>query len=245
LISEWLKKKATHFSAVTGMILEMEGRKTLAPRKICMLGARGMVTNSWVNQEVNQNHRHALGQFVARFFHCLTGMAGRRFSFPQLFLKSAVMRSGGRRMMLCIFSSVLLFLSGCYQTENGIVILKPDYEKRTIEVTALDLRILELTDEFLESEDAWSKDSERVCAQSRRLSLYCALEKASIEVLGEYKHRQAALQEVRFAIDDNYSGYWSKHRLGDFNGNDKTEFSDIKKVLAIAIKAVELKLGKL
>jgi len=33
-------------------------------------------------------------------------------------------------------------------------------------------------------------------------SLYCALEKATIEVTGNFQHRGAAMQESRFVIDE-------------------------------------------
>ena len=68
--------------------------------------------------------------------------------------------------------------------------------------------------------------------------MYRALETASIVVMGEYVHRQPALQEVRFAIDDNYKDRWDKHRLVDFNSHSDTSFADIKYVLNVAISNV-------
>lgn len=135
----------------------------------------------------------------------------------------------------------MITLVSCYQTENGITFGKPSYENRDIEVTEIDLEILEHTNELL-SEENWIKDSLRICSESEKLNLYCALEKASIEVNGKYNHRQAALQEVRFAIDDHYRSYWSKHRLGDFNSNKSTTFADIEKVISVALSRVRSKL---
>lgn len=80
------------------------------------------------------------------------------------------------------------------------------------------------------------------CAKSEKLDLFCALEKASIDVMGKYIHRQPALQEVRFAIDDNYKSRWSKHRLIDFNSNKDTSFNDVKSVLEMAISTVKMKI---
>jgi hypothetical protein len=136
----------------------------------------------------------------------------------------------------------MLLLSGCYQTENGIVFGKPEYEKRSIAVTVVDLKILQVADDLLSDEDGWSKDSETDCYIQEKNSLFCALEKASIEVNGQYIHRKAALQEVRFAIDDYYPSYWRQHRLADFNSNPQTRFSDIKRVIAVAINNVKRKL---
>ena len=94
----------------------------------------------------------------------------------------------------------------------------------------------------MKDESVWRKDAVRICDESVKLSLYCALEKASIEMNGKYIHRQPALQEVRFVIDDNYKNRWKVHRLADFNAHPDTSFSDVKFVIAKAIKTVKGKL---
>lgn len=136
----------------------------------------------------------------------------------------------------------ILLVSGCTKTENGLVFGMPDYEKRDIAVTNVDLDILIRADELLSTENLWEKGAVSRCGDSNKLSLYCALEKASINVTGKYVHRQPALQEVRFVIDDHYRNRWEKHRLIDFNANQATTFSDIKDVLKKAMKSVENKL---
>ena len=146
-------------------------------------------------------------------------------------------------MKIFVFWVATIVLTGCYRTENGIVFGKPAYETKAITVTKIDLEILERTDELLIVE-TWTKDSLRTCSEVRKLSLFCALEKASIEIKGNYLHRQAALQEVRFVIDNFYGSYWTKHRLIDFNSNNSTTFSDVKKVIAIAIANVQSKLKR-
>ncbi len=144
------------------------------------------------------------------------------------------------KILLVLLVSFLV--TGClYKTENGIVFGKPSYEQRDVKVTQNDLKILLRVDGLL-TEENWSKDSLRTCSNSDQMNLYCALEKATIEVNGAYSHRQPALQEVRFAIDDLYRSYWTKHRLGDFNGNNLTSFSDIEKVIAMALHRVRSKL---
>ena len=144
-------------------------------------------------------------------------------------------------MKLLFFLLTMFSVLGCHRTEDGLVLGRPIYEQRDIDVSEIDLKILKRADELL-LENNWTKDSLRTCAEAEKLSLYCALEKASIDVTGEYTHRQAALQEVRFAIDEHYRSYWSKHRLGDFNGNKSTRFSDVKKVISVAISRVQMKL---
>lgn len=146
-------------------------------------------------------------------------------------------------MIKIISTSILILLiSGCAQTENGLVFGVPDYEKRDIKVSQQDLEILKKVKEILSKRDAWSKDSVRVCQGSDKYSIYCALEKASKEVLGKYIHRQAALQEVRFVIDDHYKERWKVHRLADFNSHPDTTFEDINIVITKAMEKVSGKL---
>ena len=140
-------------------------------------------------------------------------------------------------------SILILLLIGCTKTENGLVFGTPDYEKRDISVSEVDLLILKKADELLANEKQWEKSSVRKCGESQSLSLYCALEKASIEIMGKYVHRQAGLQEVRFVINDKYKGRWKVHRLADFNAHSDTTFYDVKSVLKEAILAVEGKLA--
>jgi hypothetical protein len=138
----------------------------------------------------------------------------------------------------------MLVITGCYRTENGLVFGKPDYEKRDILVAEIDLKILLRANELLADEKSWHRKSERECNNQEPYSLYCALKKSSIEVNGNYIHRQPAFQEVRFVIDDLYKDYWEVHRLADFNSNEKTSHEDIKKVLTVAIERVKKKLQR-
>jgi hypothetical protein len=55
-------------------------------------------------------------------------------------------------------------------------------------------------------------------------------------------HRQPALQEIRFVIEDNYKNRWSVHRLADFNAHPDTTFNDVKLVIAKAVGTVKSKL---
>lgn len=147
-------------------------------------------------------------------------------------------------VILILLSSFVIFgVIGVYKTENGIVLGLPDYEKRDIHVSQVDLDILIKADSLLSSKDMWSRDRISNCSQLGKLDLYCALERASVDIIGKYIHRQPALQEVRFTIDDHYRERWEKHRLVDFNANKDTSFEDIKSVLAQAIATVRGKLA--
>jgi len=141
-------------------------------------------------------------------------------------------------------SFIIFGVIGVYKTENGIVFGLPDYEKKDIHVSQVDLDILIKADELLSNENSWRKVQVSDCSKSRKLDLYCALEEASVEVMGKYVHRQPALQEVRFVIDDHYRERWTKHRLIDFNTYKETSFEDIKSVLSKAIAMAKEKLAQ-
>ena len=78
-------------------------------------------------------------------------------------------------------------------------------ESRDQAVTEDDLRILQRADSLLKDVSVWNRHDDRACADDEaagKWSLFCALQKADREILGEYQHRNVALQEVRFAIQD-------------------------------------------
>jgi len=102
-------------------------------------------------------------------------------------------------------------------------------------VTKDDVRIAQLAKQILNSPEKWNRADNRVCpAEAKTFSLYCALEKATDEVSGNFKHRGAAMQETRFVIEEVYPD-WKKynHRLMDYNNDPKTTFADIQKVFAL------------
>ena len=148
------------------------------------------------------------------------------------------------RVMKILFTGLLITtVTGCTQTENGLVFGVPDYEKRDIAVSQVDLDIILSASKLLENESTWAKGTVSQCDESvGKFNLYCALEIASIDVMGEYVHRQPALQEVRFAIDDHYRERWTLHRLADFNGHEETTFDDVQSVIAVASQRIKEKL---
>lgn len=102
-------------------------------------------------------------------------------------------------------------------------------------VTKADVRIVKRAREILNSPSSWNRADTRLCpADAKTFSLYCALEKATNDVTGNFKHRGAAMQEARFVIDEvapNRSKY--NHRLMDYNNGPSTTFADIQNVLRL------------
>ena len=120
-----------------------------------------------------------------------------------------------------------------------------ELERRGQPVTNQDLRILLKADELLKGESAWNRKDDRECEDDEAMgkrSLFCALQKACIDVLGTYDHRRAALQEVRFAVEDATRGQEFEHRLRDFNNLPTTQLADVKRVLRVATDRVRSRL---
>ena len=121
----------------------------------------------------------------------------------------------------------------------------PQLEQRDQPVTADDVAILLRAQALLSSNSVWNRADERECKDdeaSGKRSLFCALQKACIDVLGNYDHRRVALQEVRFAVEDATRGRDFDHRLRDFNNLPETRLEDIQRVLAVAKEKVTLRL---
>jgi hypothetical protein len=121
-----------------------------------------------------------------------------------------------------------------------------EYEVRDRAVVAQDLQILERAAQLLNDESAWNRADDRQCKDDEaagRRSLFCALQAASIEVLGSYDHRRVALQEVRFAIEEVAPDREFNHRLMDFNNLPTTTLAQVQEVLRIARQRVQARLA--
>jgi hypothetical protein len=113
-------------------------------------------------------------------------------------------------------------------------------------VTKADIRIVQRAKQILDFPAKWNRSDTRVCpTEAKSFSLYCALEKATDEVTGNFQHRSAAMQEARFVIDDiapNRKNY--EHRLMDYNNDPTTTFSDIQKVFRLLQDRISERLTK-
>ena len=122
---------------------------------------------------------------------------------------------------------------------------RAELEQRDQPVSADDLRILTNAAELLKDESVWNRADDRECADDEKTgkrSLFCALQKACIDVLGAYDHRRIALQEVRFAVEDATRGQDFEHRLMDYNNLPSTRLADIQAVLRLATERVKARL---
>ena len=128
---------------------------------------------------------------------------------------------------------------------SGVVCLHIACDARDQQVTHHDLRILQRAEQLLQEPSQWNRNDDRECgddeAQNRR-SLFCALHKASIDVLGSYQHRRTALQEVRCAVEEATRGRAFEHRLRDFNNLPETQLADVQRVITTAAERVGARL---
>lgn len=134
------------------------------------------------------------------------------------------------------------------RVSRSAVFVKPtdpqtDVERRDRPSTTEDLRIMRRATQLLKTESEWNRVDDRECGDdevANKRSLFCALERATVEVLGFYDHRRMALQEVRFAIENASPGVDFEHRLMNFNNT--RSFTDIKRVLKTAEERVSQQL---
>lgn len=110
-------------------------------------------------------------------------------------------------------------------------------------VDASDLAILDHSLALITTDSEWNRADTRQCDPAdTKFTLFCALQKASMEVLGQYEHRRAALQEVRFAVEEATVGRQYEHRLRDFNNDPHTTLADLRSVIVIARQRVAARL---
>ena len=110
-------------------------------------------------------------------------------------------------------------------------------------VTTADLQIVKRALEILDSPAKWNRADNRICpAEAKTVSLYCALQMATVAVGGKAEHRGAALQEARFVIDEVAADRNYEHRLMNYNNDPTTTFADVQEVLHITESLIKLRL---
>ena len=137
----------------------------------------------------------------------------------------------------CIFVIVAcMFLAGC-----GWYVLPG--EEDFYRASQTDIDILLAAKELLSDESKWTRHEEQQCdMDATQWTLFCALQKASFEVTGDFHLRRAALQEARVATEE-VTGKNLARRLLDFNNMPSTTFEDIQKVLDLALLRIRGRLA--
>ena len=132
----------------------------------------------------------------------------------------------------CLFAASLLMATAlsAQMSDNGSNPFSGDPDARP-PVTKADIEIVRQAKKILNSPSKWNRVDTRICPkEATTFSLYCALEKATNEVSGNFQHRGAATQEARFLIDEITAKRDYQHRLMDYNNDPTTTFTDIQKI---------------
>jgi hypothetical protein len=105
-----------------------------------------------------------------------------------------------------------------------------------------DLAALALAAQLLADSVNWHKNDDRRCeddVENERWSLFCALRFASLETMGEYNHHNAAMNTVRFVIDELVPNHGFEHQLMDYNNAQSTTHEDVLNLLNIATERIK------
>ena len=112
--------------------------------------------------------------------------------------------------------------------------------KHEVPPNAVDREILERASTVITSEAVWNRADNRKCpADAKTWSIYCAVEKAMIDVTGGFNHRRPAGQLVREVVDTRSAGRDYQHRMMDYNNDPRTQLSDVKSLFADAISRIK------
>ncbi|MGB6985402.1 MAG: hypothetical protein WBD74_05410 [Candidatus Aquilonibacter sp.] len=97
--------------------------------------------------------------------------------------------------------------------------------------SSLDQKIVQRAAVLLSNTTIWNRQDDRKCpANAATLSIYCAMEKATIQVTGGFSHDRPALQVVRAIIAERSVGRQYQHLLMDYNNDTRTQLSDVQSV---------------
>jgi hypothetical protein len=111
--------------------------------------------------------------------------------------------------------------------------------KNEVPPNALDKEILERASTVITSESVWNRADNRKCpADATTWSIYCAVERAMIEVTGGFNHRRPAGQLVREIVDERSANRNYSHRMMDYNNDPRTVLADVRSLFAEAIARI-------
>jgi hypothetical protein len=98
-----------------------------------------------------------------------------------------------------------------------------------VKPSALDLEIVKRASAILSTEDAWNRADNRKCpTDAPTWSIYCALEKAEVEVTGGFHHRRPASEIVRKIVDELTPTRGYHHHLMEYNNDPTTHLGDVQ-----------------
>jgi hypothetical protein len=110
---------------------------------------------------------------------------------------------------------------------------------REIAPGPLDLKILKRADAILSAASIWNRADDRKCpSTATSWSIYCAAQRATIEITGGFHHRRPALELVRQIVDERTKGRNYDHRLMDYNNDPSTTLAEVHSLFAEAMRRI-------
>jgi len=112
---------------------------------------------------------------------------------------------------------------------------------KVLPATQDDLNIIDRALQLLASPDIWNKNDNRIClSNAAKISLFCALTQATIEVSGGVHYRQPAHEKVREVLNEVGGDRVKTHRLMDYNNHPDTTFDEVRKLLVDAKARIQI-----
>jgi hypothetical protein len=109
-----------------------------------------------------------------------------------------------------------------------------------IPASALDRQILERAATIITADSVWNRADNRKCpASATKWSIYCAVERAEVEVTGGFHHRRPAMELVRTIVDERTATKTYQHRLMDYNNDRTTRLDDVRSLFREAIARIK------
>jgi len=104
----------------------------------------------------------------------------------------------------------------------------------------LDREILQHAAAIITSDAVWNRADNRKCPPTATTwSIYCAEERASIEVTGGFHHRRPAMELVRQIVDERTKRKTYQHRLMGYNNDSTTRLEDVRSLFAEAMSRIK------
>jgi len=105
--------------------------------------------------------------------------------------------------------------------------------------SALDREILERAARIITADSVWNRADNRKCPPTAtKWSIYCAVERAEVEVTGGFHHRRPAMELVRAIVDERTAAKPYHHRLMGHNNDPATRLEDVQSLFAEAIARI-------
>jgi hypothetical protein len=104
----------------------------------------------------------------------------------------------------------------------------------------VDEKILRRAAAILSTTAVWNRADDRRCpADAKTWSIFCALQKATLDVTGAFHHRRPALEAVRVIVEERSVGRNYDHRLKDYNNDATTTLADVQSLFKEALTGMK------